>query len=155
MARTTRFHLDECCDNALAAGLRRRSIDVSTSPEAGLRGVDDREQAAYGLAENRVIVTHDADFLRIHASGVPHAGIAYRAKDTLSLGELIQQLVLIWEVYEQEEMTERVEFLSSCPVPWPAPSPDLPSPVSSTTSDWRNKTTSSTKESPKVTSARR
>ena len=84
---------------------------MSTTPEAGLRGADDREQAAYGMVETRVIVTHDADFLRIHASGVPHAGIAYRAKDTLNLGKLIQQLVLIWEVYEPDEMANRVEFL--------------------------------------------
>ena len=35
MARTIRFHLDECCDPALAAGLRRRHVDVTTSHEAG------------------------------------------------------------------------------------------------------------------------
>ena len=35
MARTIRFHLDECCDPAIADGLRRRSIDVTTSQEAG------------------------------------------------------------------------------------------------------------------------
>jgi hypothetical protein len=42
---------------------------------------------------------------------VPHAGIVYRAKDTLSLGEIIKRLVLIWEIYEPEEMVNRVEFL--------------------------------------------
>jgi hypothetical protein len=42
---------------------------------------------------------------------VPHAGIAYRAKDTLGLGEIIRRLVLIWEVYEPEEMANRIEFL--------------------------------------------
>ena len=36
MARTIRFHLDECCDPAIANGLRRRNIDVTTSQEAGL-----------------------------------------------------------------------------------------------------------------------
>ena len=111
MARTIRFHLDECCDPAIANGLRRRNIDVTTSQEAGLIEAEDEQQAAYGLTENRVIFTHDADFLRLQAAGVPHAGIIYRAKDTLSLGEIIKRLVLIWEIYEPKEMVNRVEFL--------------------------------------------
>ena len=80
MARTIRFHLDECCDPAIANGLRRRNIDVTTSQEAGLIEAEDEQQAAYGLTENRVVFTHDADFLRIQAAGVPHAGIVYRAR---------------------------------------------------------------------------
>jgi predicted nuclease of predicted toxin-antitoxin system len=111
MARTIRFHLDECCDPAIADGLRRRGVDVTTSQEAGLLEAEDEEQAAYGLAQDRVVVTHDTDFLRIQAAGLPHAGIVFRAKDTLSLGEIIKRLVLIWEIYEPVEMRGRVEFL--------------------------------------------
>ena len=36
MARTIRFHLDECCDPAIADGLRRRKFDVTTTQEVGL-----------------------------------------------------------------------------------------------------------------------
>ncbi len=111
MARTIRFHLDECCDPAIALGLRRRNIEVTTSQDAGLLEAEDEEQAAYGFAEHRVIITHDADFLRLQAAGVPHAGIVFRAKDTLGLGELIKRLVLIWEIYEPEEMASRIEYL--------------------------------------------
>jgi predicted nuclease of predicted toxin-antitoxin system len=111
MARTIRFHLDECCDPAIAHGLRRRNIDVTTLQEAGLIDAEDEQQAAHGLGKNRVVFTHDADFLRLKAVGVPHAGIVYRAKDTLSLGEAIKRLILIWEIYEPEEMVNRVEFL--------------------------------------------
>jgi predicted nuclease of predicted toxin-antitoxin system len=111
MARTIRFHLDECCDPAIANGLRHRNIELTTPQEARLIECGDEQQAAYGLAENRVIVTHDADFLRLQAAGVPHAGIVYRAKDTLSLGEIIKRLVLFWAIYEPEEMINRVEFL--------------------------------------------
>jgi predicted nuclease of predicted toxin-antitoxin system len=111
MPRTIRFHLDENCSKAIAGGLRRRGIDVTTTPEAGLMGAMDEQQAAYGLAEGRVLFTQDQDFLRIDAAGVPHAGIAYCAKDTKPIGELIQSLVLVWEVYEPEEMAGRVEYL--------------------------------------------
>jgi predicted nuclease of predicted toxin-antitoxin system len=111
MARTIRFHLDECCDPSIADGLRRRGIDVTTSQEVGLLEAEDEEQAAYGLAEARVVLTHDVDFLRLQAAGVPHAGIVYRAKDTMRLGEMIRRLVLVWEIYDPGEMTNRVEFL--------------------------------------------
>jgi len=110
MARTIRFHLDECCDPVIADGLRRRGIDVTTSQEVGLLKAEDKRQATYGLVQGRVILTHDADFLRLQSAGVPHAGIVFCRKDELSIGEIIKWLVLIWEVYESEELINRVEF---------------------------------------------
>ncbi len=111
MPRTIRFHLDENCNLAIADGLRRRGIDVTTTPEAGLLRATDEVQAAYALAECRVIVTQDRDFLRLNAAGVPHAGIAYCGKDTKSIGEMISGLAQMWERLEPEEMVGRVQFL--------------------------------------------
>jgi hypothetical protein len=111
MSRTIRFHLDENCSKAIAEGLRRRGIEVTTTPEVRLMGAIDEEQIAYCRAETRVLFTQDQDFLRLDAAGVTHAGIAYCAKDTKSIGEVIQGLVLIWEVCEPEEMAGRVEYL--------------------------------------------
>ena len=92
MPRTLRFHLDENCHPAIADGLRRRGIDVTTTIDTKLLGADDRTQAAYALKEGRVIITQDQDFLRLNASGEPHAGIAYCKKDTKSIGEMISAL---------------------------------------------------------------
>jgi predicted nuclease of predicted toxin-antitoxin system len=111
MARTIPFHLDEHCDPAIAAGLRRHGIDVTTTPEAGLIGATDPQQVAYALPAGRVIFTSDRDFLRLHASGVPHAGLAYCHQQTRGIGEIITGLVLIWEVFEPEDMANRVEYL--------------------------------------------
>ncbi len=111
MTRTIRFHLDENCSKAIALGLRRLGIDVTTTPEARLLGTLDEEQAAYASSEGRVIFTQDRDFLRIHSAGRPHAGIAYCEKDTRSIGEIISSLALLWEIYEPGEMVDRVEFL--------------------------------------------
>ena len=38
-----RYHLDEHMDNAVAVGLRRRGIDVTTTVEAGLMRASDQE----------------------------------------------------------------------------------------------------------------
>jgi Domain of unknown function (DUF5615) len=111
MPRTIRFHLDENCSKAIAEGLSRRGVAVTTTPEVGLLGATDEEQAAHALAEGRVIFTQDRDFLRISAAGVPHAGIAYCPKDSKGTGEIIDGLVLIWEVLGADEMPNRVEFL--------------------------------------------
>jgi predicted nuclease of predicted toxin-antitoxin system len=111
MPRTIRFHLDENCSKAIAAGLSRRDIDVTTTPGAGLVGAFDEQQLAYGLAQGRVLFTQDQDFLRLDAERVADMGVAYCAKDTKSIGELIQSLVLIWEIYEPEDLSGRVEYL--------------------------------------------
>ena len=110
MPRTIRFHLDENCPRALAVGLRRRGIDVTSTPEAGLLEATDEVQTAHALSEGRIIFTQDEDFLAIHSSGTPHPGIAYCKKDTRSI-EIIRGLILIWEVYESDDMAGRIEYL--------------------------------------------
>jgi predicted nuclease of predicted toxin-antitoxin system len=50
-------------------------LGVTTSQEARLIEARDEQQAAYGRDQARVVFTHDADFLRLQATGVPHAGI--------------------------------------------------------------------------------
>lgn len=41
MAEKIRFHLDENVSTAVAEGLRRRGIDVTTTPEQALIGISD------------------------------------------------------------------------------------------------------------------
>jgi predicted nuclease of predicted toxin-antitoxin system len=67
MARTIRFHLDENRSKAIAVGLRRYGIKVTTTPEARLLGAQDEEHAAFAFSANRIIFTQDRDFLRINA----------------------------------------------------------------------------------------
>ena len=106
-----RFHLDEHIPTSIAAGLRRRGIDVSTSVESGLVADDDATQLAFAASSGRVLVTHDADFLRLHADGATHAGIAYCSQGTVSIGEMLRYLVLIYDLLSPEEMAGRIEFL--------------------------------------------
>jgi predicted nuclease of predicted toxin-antitoxin system len=111
MPRTIRFHLDEHCAHAIAEGLRRRGIDVTTSTDAGLLHAPDDEHVRFGIAQGRVIFTEDDDFLALATRGIPHAGIAYCHQQTRGIGEIIDAIILIWEVCEPEEMIGRVEYL--------------------------------------------
>jgi predicted nuclease of predicted toxin-antitoxin system len=110
-----RFHLDENVDPDVARALRRYGIDVTTTAGAGLHAASDSLQLDHARAEGRVLVTHDADFLRMSASGANHAGVVYGHRDSLSTGEIIRMLLLIYEVMSLEEMSGRVEFLSYSP----------------------------------------
>ena len=65
MAERIRFHFDEHMDPDIAAALRRHGIDATTTIEAGLRTASDDSQLEYARAQRRVIVTDDADFLRL------------------------------------------------------------------------------------------
>jgi predicted nuclease of predicted toxin-antitoxin system len=65
----------------------------------------------FAASSRRVLVTQDADFLRLHAEGVAHAGIAYCRQGAVPIGELLRFLVLIHDLLSPEEMAGRVEFL--------------------------------------------
>lgn len=106
-----RFHLDEHIDPVVAAALRRYGIDVTTTVEAGLRTESDEAQLTFAEQENRVIVTHDDDFLRMASRNINHSGIAYCHPQSRTVGELIRTLRLIYEVMTPEEMLGRVEYL--------------------------------------------
>lgn len=111
MTRTIRFHLDEHVDPAVAEGLRRRGIDVTTTEDAGLSGAGDPLHIDFARAQGRVICTSDSDFLRHHAAGGEHAGLAYFHQQERSVGELIRALEFIWIALEPEEMRNQVEYL--------------------------------------------
>jgi predicted nuclease of predicted toxin-antitoxin system len=111
MPRTIRIHLGENCSHAIAAGLRRRGIDVTTTPEVGLLGAIDEDQLAYCLVEGRIIFSYDDDLLRLAASGVEHAGIVYCQLRKRNIGDIVRGLVLIWERLVPADMAGQVKYL--------------------------------------------
>jgi predicted nuclease of predicted toxin-antitoxin system len=105
-----RFRLDEHVDPSIARALRRAGIDVTTTNEVGLRSADDQTHFQFACAEGRVIVTRDTDFLRFGREDSDHPGIVfYSAHD--SLREIIEGLILIYEVLDPGEMCGHIEYL--------------------------------------------
>jgi len=108
---TILFHLDESVTTSLARPLRQRGIDVTTPTDASLLGASDGQHLVFAHQEKRVVVTYDADYLRLHQSGAKHAGIVYCHQAKYSLGGLLQMLLLIHASYTAEEIEGRVEYL--------------------------------------------
>jgi uncharacterized protein with PIN domain len=110
MAQPVKFYTDEHVGRAVVRGLRQRGVDVLTGPEAGLLGAADVQHLERARTEGRVLFTPDEDFLRLHAAGVVHAGIAY-APQGASIGDIIRGLMLIHQLLEADEMIGHVEYL--------------------------------------------
>jgi hypothetical protein len=95
-----------------------QELDVGLAPDAGLGPVAAASPAGaaggvalrYAAGEGRVIVTRDADFLRLDATGAVHLGMVYWRPEGRPLGELIRLLVLIWELLDAGEMRGQVEY---------------------------------------------
>ena len=58
-------------------GLRRRQINVMVVQQTNLYSAKDVPIIEAARQQHRIIYTRDADFIRHHAGGVPHAGIFY------------------------------------------------------------------------------
>jgi predicted nuclease of predicted toxin-antitoxin system len=111
VAGQVKFYFDEHVPRAVADGLKRRGVDVLTTQEAGRAGLPDDEQVDFALGQERVIVTMDSDYIALAAKGTRHAGIAYSHSQSLSVGELIQALILIHETLEPDDMRNHIEYL--------------------------------------------
>ena len=111
MPKRVSFYFDEHMSNAVAEGLRGRGVDVLTTHEANRRGFSDEEQLAFAFQHGRVMVTMDSDYIALSAQGISHAGIAYAKFQSLSVGQWIQGLQLIFEVLDADDMKNHVEYL--------------------------------------------
>jgi hypothetical protein len=113
VADPIQYYLDQHIHGAIPGGLRQHGIDVLTVQEAGRCGLADVDQLAFATAQERVLVTHDTDYLALAASGVAHAGIAWSdsAKCRLAIGQFIHILVLLYAVTDRDQMRNRVEYL--------------------------------------------
>jgi hypothetical protein len=56
------------------------------------------------------VFTQDADFLRLHASGIPHQGIVYAHQQTPA-SHILRSLMLLHDVLSPDDMVRHVEFL--------------------------------------------
>lgn len=111
MTLRLRFYLDENVPVEVARQLRGRGIDAMTAGDMGLLGAPDERHFAAAADAGCVLCTYDADFLRIAASGIEHAGIVFGQQVRHYVGDWVNALTLLHAVYSVEEMRNRIEFL--------------------------------------------
>jgi hypothetical protein len=107
-----RYHLDEHIDTAIAVGLRRRGVNVTTTAEAGLLGARDPEQIAFATANQRVFVTRERGIAAEVPVGASHAGIVIARSARRHIGPTVLTLTHLHRTRTAEEMVDRIEYVS-------------------------------------------
>lgn len=110
-----RLYLDEDSSRrSLVAALRASQVDALTAIDAGMAGCDDPEQLAYATAQGRVLLTCNVgDYARLHAQGVPHAGIIVVPQQRLAVGEQLRAIVRLVATISAAEMVNHLEYLTN------------------------------------------
>jgi predicted nuclease of predicted toxin-antitoxin system len=94
----------------IAAALRQHAIDVTTTHDVHLRTRADPDHLRFCIEHRRVLVSRDADFLRL-APSTTHPGIVSCRRRNLSPKRLIEGLILIHALLTPEEMCDHIEYL--------------------------------------------
>ena len=110
MAQEIRFYTDENVSGAMIEALRRRGLDVLTTPEADMLGATDEEHLALATREGRVVITHDQDFLRLASRSIAHAGVAFATNET-PLSRIVIRLVQLHNTRNASDAFGRVIYL--------------------------------------------
>lgn len=104
------FYLDAHISPKVARELRHRGIDVLAARDVDMLDSSDAEHLALAHRQGRVMCTQDKDYLILNALGTPHSGIAF-AKQGTPIGQMVNWLSLIHQVYDAQDMVGRVERL--------------------------------------------
>ncbi len=107
--------MDVHVPRAVTTALRLRSIDVLTAQEDGAAQVADDRLLERAMELGRVLVSQDEDLLREGArrlrEGEGFSGVVYAHQLRVTIGQMVEDLVLIATATSQEEWSGRIEYL--------------------------------------------
>ncbi len=105
-----KFYCDEHIHPAIPTALRNRGSDILTAQDVLMLGIADEVHIQFAASEGRAIITRDTDFLRLHKTGISHAGILF-AHQSKALSEIIHSLIRVYQMKTEEDMVNHVEYL--------------------------------------------
>ena len=100
---------------AIVQALRRRGMDVVTAQDRGRQEADDAGLLAEALADQRVMLTNDTDFLvfaaRCSARGETFAPIYFWPQQGRPIGEIVRRILRHASMEDYRSACSRVHFL--------------------------------------------
>ncbi len=100
---------------AIVQALRRRGMDILTAWDHGHEEADDAELLAEALADQRVMLTNDTDFLvlaaRCWAQGETFAPIYFWPQQGRPIGEMVRRVLREASLEDFPSACSRVHFL--------------------------------------------
>lgn len=88
--------------------LQNKGVDIVHSGDVGLSDADDRELLVYAINNNRVMVSCDDDFVKLHnyyqQSQLEHCGIVYFRMDDQckSISIVVKEILFLHEVADHQ-----------------------------------------------------
>lgn len=111
-----RFQADADLNQIIVSAVLRRvpAIDFRTATTAGLAGLEDVEVLGVAARDGRILVPHDQSALPRHVGEFVRSqrspGLIV-VPQRLPVGEVADDLILIWTATAVEEWTDRIAFL--------------------------------------------
>ncbi len=109
------LYMDEHVPRVITEGLRLKGVDVLTAQEDSRRRVSDAELLDRATALGHILFTQDSDLLREatrrQRMGKFFAGIIYAHPLKVTIGECIEDLILLATVGEPDDFANQVIFL--------------------------------------------
>ncbi len=111
-----RFQADADLNQAIVAAVLRRlpEADFRTATDARLAGLHDLEVLAIAARDGRLLVTSDRQtmpgFFGEFITKTESPGVIV-ARQRLAVGEVLEDLALIWTASQAEEWTNRIVYL--------------------------------------------
>jgi hypothetical protein len=90
-------------------------MDIASVTERGAQGSPDQVLLDEALAEERIMLTCDTDFLRLagerHASGIEFAPIVFWPQQQRSIGNVVRSVIQVATNHTYADACSRVFFL--------------------------------------------
>ncbi|MFN6333441.1 MAG: DUF5615 family PIN-like protein [Planctomyces sp.] len=110
-----RYYMDVHIRRSITLGLRKSGVDVITAQEDRAAELTDTQLLDRATELCRVLFSMDDDLLveatRRQNLDVPFFGVVYAHQLRISIGQAVEDLMLMAEVLSDEDLRNRVEFL--------------------------------------------
>lgn len=104
------MYADENIPRVVVRELRNSRVDIVSAVELERRGASDVDHLRWAAADGRAVLTRDKDFLRLHANGVAHCGIAY-ASQKRTVGQMVTGVLRLLQTKDAAGMNGQLEYL--------------------------------------------
>jgi hypothetical protein len=114
-----RFQADADLKHAIISGTLRRTatIDFRRAEAVPLEGLEDPIVLSLAAEDGRVLVSHDVNTMESHfrqfIRSKKSPGIILIPQQGVSIGQVIESLVFLWEVVDALELENRVCLIPS------------------------------------------
>ena len=117
-----KLYTDGHIAHAIVTQLRQKGLDVVRCEDVGLKDAADEEHLEYATREERTIVSHDADFIRLHnerhEQGKKHFSVIRIKSDNMgNIGAIVSELYFLHEAIEggaatlEDEVYNKVSYI--------------------------------------------